>query len=289
MPSIGLWGVPLAVAAGAVRAGTPFLFVSLGELLTEKSGRINLGLEGTLVMGAMSGYGIAYLTGSPWLGVLVAGLTGSLFGALHAGLCSLPKVNDIAVGIALMLFGTGLRLLSRQAAGPAAGADAAGDRARLVERYRRGRERAEDQRAVPGRRRCWRRLILWALRSTRWGMIVRMAGDSRRCRARHGLFGGPRAARRRRSTGGFLAGVGGSFLSLYYPGKLERGPVQRPGHHGGGAGDLRALEPDELPLRLAAVRRRRRARAGAAIGRRHLGLLPVQRRALFPDSCSSWC
>ena len=99
--------MPLAVAAGAVRAGTPFLFVSLGELLTEKSGRINLGLEGTLVMGAMSGYGAAYLTGSPWLGVLVAGVTGSLFGALHAGLCSLPRVNDIAVGIALMLFGTG--------------------------------------------------------------------------------------------------------------------------------------------------------------------------------------
>ena len=104
--------MPLAVAAGAVRAGTPFLFVSLGELLTEKSGRINLGLEGTLVMGAMSGYGTAYLTGSPWLGVLVAGVTGSIFGALHAGLCSLPKVNDIAVGIALMLFGTGLASIS---------------------------------------------------------------------------------------------------------------------------------------------------------------------------------
>src|ERR1700758_2511590 len=107
---IGWGGGPVAVAggAGAVRAGTPFLFVSLGELITEKSGRINLGLEGTLVIGAMSGYGTAYLTGSPWLGVLVAGIAGSLFGALHAGLCSLPRVNDIAVGIALMLFGTGL-------------------------------------------------------------------------------------------------------------------------------------------------------------------------------------
>ncbi|HVZ53867.1 MAG TPA: ABC transporter permease, partial [Pseudolabrys sp.] len=105
---IGLWGVPLAVLGGAVRVSTPFLFVSLGECLTERSGRINLGLEGTLVMGAMSGYGTAYLTGSPWLGVVVAGITGSLLGSLHAGLCSLPRVNDIAVGIALMLFGTGL-------------------------------------------------------------------------------------------------------------------------------------------------------------------------------------
>ena len=59
---------------------TPFLFVSLGECITERSGRVNLGLEGTLVMGAMSGYGVSYLTGSPWLGVLAAGVIGALFG-----------------------------------------------------------------------------------------------------------------------------------------------------------------------------------------------------------------
>src|SRR5450756_2195638 len=106
--TIGLWTVPLAVFGGAIRVSTPFLFVSLGECITERSGRINLGLEGTLVMGAMSAYGISYLTGSPWLGVLAAGVTGSLLGARHAGICSLPRVNDIAVGIALMLFGTGL-------------------------------------------------------------------------------------------------------------------------------------------------------------------------------------
>ena len=57
MTGIGWWGVPLAVLAGAIRLSTPFLFVSLGECITEKSGRINLGLEGILVMGAMAGYG----------------------------------------------------------------------------------------------------------------------------------------------------------------------------------------------------------------------------------------
>ena len=72
--SIGLWTVPLAVLGGAIRVSTPFLFVSLGECITERSGRINLGLEGTLIMGAMGGYGVSYLTGSPWLGVLAAGL-----------------------------------------------------------------------------------------------------------------------------------------------------------------------------------------------------------------------
>ena len=73
MSELGWWGVPIAVLGGAIRVSTPFLFVSLGECITEKSGRIYLGLEGILVMGAMSGYAISYLTGSPWLGVLVAG------------------------------------------------------------------------------------------------------------------------------------------------------------------------------------------------------------------------
>ena len=52
-----------AIIGGALRVGVPFLFVSLGECLTEKSGRINLGLEGVLVLSAMAGFGGAYLTG----------------------------------------------------------------------------------------------------------------------------------------------------------------------------------------------------------------------------------
>ena len=106
--SVGVNGVALAVLGGAIRISTPFLFVSLGECLTEKSGRVNLGLEGTLVMGAMTGYGVAYLAHSPWLGILAAGVVGGMLGALHALLCARPRVNDVAVGIALMLFGVGL-------------------------------------------------------------------------------------------------------------------------------------------------------------------------------------
>ncbi len=74
--SIGWLGVPLAILAGAVRGGSPFLFVSLGECFTEKSGKINLGLEGVLIMGAMTAYAASYKTGSPWLGASVAGLRG---------------------------------------------------------------------------------------------------------------------------------------------------------------------------------------------------------------------
>ena len=218
---IGWWGVPLAVAAGAVRAGTPFLFVSLGELLTEKSGRINLGLEGTLVMGAMSGYGTAYLTGSPWLGVLVAGVTGSLFGMLHAGLCSLPRVNDIAVGIALMLFGTGLAfylgkpLIQPQAPSlPAIQLGWWSDIAAVRDALKINTLFVVGALLAPA--------ILWALRSTRWGMIVRIAGDSAdAARAMGYSVNWVRLAAT--TTGGFLAGIGGSFLSLYYPGSWNEG------------------------------------------------------------------
>ena len=59
-----------AIVGGALRVGAPFLFVSLGECLTEKSGRINLGLEGVLVLRRWPRFGGAYLSGSPWIGVL---------------------------------------------------------------------------------------------------------------------------------------------------------------------------------------------------------------------------
>lgn len=112
MADIDLGTFLLALLAGAIRVGTPFLFVSLGECLTEKSGRINLGLEGILVAGAMSGYAVACLSGSAWLGVGAATGVGILLGLLHGLACSLPRVNDIAFGIALILLGTGLAFFS---------------------------------------------------------------------------------------------------------------------------------------------------------------------------------
>src|SRR5258705_12259809 len=97
-----------AIVGGALRVGVPFLFVSLGECLTEKAGRINLGLEGVLVLSAMAAFGGSYLSGSPWTGVLIGAATGAALALLHGLLCSLPRVNDVATRIALMLLGTGL-------------------------------------------------------------------------------------------------------------------------------------------------------------------------------------
>src|ERR1700690_1588030 len=108
MAHFDLVGVVIELFGGATCVSTPFLFVSLGECLTEKSGRINLGQEGTLIMGAVTGFAVASVTHSPWLGVFGAGIVGIMLGALHAWLCSRPPVNDVAIGIGLMLFGTGM-------------------------------------------------------------------------------------------------------------------------------------------------------------------------------------
>ena len=108
MPDDALLPFLAAILGGALRVGVPFLFVSLGECLTEKSGRINLGLEGVLVLSACAAFGGSYLSGSAWIGVLFAAATGAALALLHGVLCSLPRVNDVATGIALMLLGTGL-------------------------------------------------------------------------------------------------------------------------------------------------------------------------------------
>ncbi|WP_315834084.1 ABC transporter permease [Bradyrhizobium prioriisuperbiae] len=219
--SIGLWTVPLAVLGGAIRVSTPFLFVSLGECITERSGRINLGLEGTLVMGAMCAYGTSYLTGSPWLGVLAAGFAGALLGALHAAICGLPRVNDIAVGIALMLFGTGLAFfLGKPLIEPTAAhlpsiefgwwSDIPQVKAalRINVLFLIGVALAP--------------ILVWALRTTRWGMLVRTAGES--ADAARAMGYSVNAIRMRATMlGGFFAGIGGSFLSLFYPGSWNEG------------------------------------------------------------------
>jgi simple sugar transport system permease protein len=221
MTELGWWVVPIAVIGGALRVSTPFLFVSLGECITERSGRINLGLEGILVMGAMCAYAISYLTGSPWLGVLAAGISGAFLGMVHATICGLPRVNDIAVGIALMLFGTGLAFfLGKPLIEPTAPilpaidfgwwSDVPQVRAALQVNvlFLAGVALAP--------------FLVWALSTTRWGLILRTAGENAdAARAMGYSLNGIRM--RATMLGGFLGGIGGSFLSLYYPGSWNEG------------------------------------------------------------------
>jgi ABC-type uncharacterized transport system permease subunit len=218
----GAWlQVLLAILGGAIRVGTPFLFVSLGECLTEKSGRINLGLEGVLVFAAMSGFGIAYLTGSVWLGVVAASASGGMLGLLHGLLCSLPRVNDVATGIALMLLGTGLAFfLGKPLIQP---------QAPQIPSFALGTwsdsgavQAALNINALFPLGVALALVMAWAFRRTRWGLVLRMAGDS--ADAARALGYSVIAIRVIATTvGGAIAGIGGASLSLYYPGSWNEG------------------------------------------------------------------
>ena len=221
MEALGGWGVPVAVVAGAIRGSTPFLFVSLGECITERSGRINLGLEGILVMGAMTAYAVSHDTGNPWVGVLAAGGAGYALGLLHGFVCNLRRVNDIAVGIGLMLFGTGLAFFLGkpyvQPKAPMLPAIPFGGWSRSP----------QVQAALQVNPLFLLGIALavtlaWAFRNTRWGLVVRMVGDSSDA-ARAMGHGISRVRTLSTALGGGLAGIGGSFLSLYYPGSWNEG------------------------------------------------------------------
>jgi len=218
---LGLWSVLIAMLGGAIRVSTPFLFVSLGELITERAGRINLGLEGTLVFGAMAGYAVAYLTGSAWTGVAAAALTGALFGLVHGVICSIPKVNDIAIGIALMLFGSGLAFYFGkpfiQPVAPDLPTIPLGWWSDLPQ-LRAALE--VNVLFIAGL--VLALVIAWMLRATRVGLILRVVGDSTDAARAMGLRPLPiRIAAT--AVGGALAVIGGAYLSLYYPGSWNEG------------------------------------------------------------------
>lgn len=213
--------VVLAILAGAIRVGTPFLFVSLGECLTEKAGRINLGLEGVLVISAMSSFGISYLSGSAWIGVMAGAASGALLALLHGLASSLRRVNDIAMGIAIMMLGIGLAfylgkpLIQPQA--PMLGSWSLG----FWSDSPQVRSALEINALFPiGVALAF--LMSWAFANTRWGLLVRMVGDS--SDAARALGTSVTLVRTLATTaGGAIAGVGGASLSLYYPGSWNEG------------------------------------------------------------------
>jgi simple sugar transport system permease protein len=98
--------IPIFVAA--VAAGTPMVFAALGELITEKSGVLNLGVEGMMLMGAVSGFAVASQTGNPWFGAVAGTAAGAAMALIFAVLTLNLMANQVASGLALTLFGVGL-------------------------------------------------------------------------------------------------------------------------------------------------------------------------------------
>jgi general nucleoside transport system permease protein len=99
-----LAGLPVS----SLRSATPLLFALLGECLTQRVGRINLGLEGQMLVGAVAGYGVAAFTGDAWLGLAAGAAAGALLSAVYALLTVAVPANPFASGLAVWMLGYGI-------------------------------------------------------------------------------------------------------------------------------------------------------------------------------------
>jgi hypothetical protein len=201
---------------------------------------------------------------------------------MHGYICKLPRVNDIAVGIAMMLFGTGVAFFFGkpyiQPSAPRLGSFSLGA-------WTGNQEVATALQVNP-------LLIVgivaglvmaWAFANTKWGLIIRMTGDSAPSAKAMGVS--VDLVRFLCTTaGGFLAGIGGRVPVAVLSRFLESRPILRTRAHGRCAGDFRALESDQMRNRGATVRSRWRDRPVVAIRRHHARLLLLQCRALHPHA-----
>jgi simple sugar transport system permease protein len=97
--------------SGSILAGTPLLYATLGEVIDERAGIVNLGLEGVMLMGAVVGFTTTVTTGNAGLGILAAALAGALFNMVFGFLVVTRRANQLASGLALMFCGVGLSAL----------------------------------------------------------------------------------------------------------------------------------------------------------------------------------
>ncbi|CUH46181.1 ABC transporter permease [Ruegeria atlantica] len=105
---------PVLLVASLMVAATPLLLAAIGELVVEKAGVLNLGVEGMMIVGAISGFAISVETGSPWLGFIAAAIGGAVLSLLFVLLTQFALANQVASGLALTLFGLGFSALMGQ-------------------------------------------------------------------------------------------------------------------------------------------------------------------------------
>ena len=102
---------PLVILQAGVATGTVLLFATLGEILAERSGVMNLGVEGMMLIGAMTGFSVSLATGNPWLGLLMAMLAAGLLSIAHGVVTISFQADQVVSGLALTFLGTGLALV----------------------------------------------------------------------------------------------------------------------------------------------------------------------------------
>ena len=103
-----MWDFVLSALRAAIPAGTPLLLAALGEVYAERSGVLNLGVEGMMIIGAVTGFGVAHATGNVWLGLAAAPLAGGAVALSHAFFSITLRVNQVVSGIGHTMLGLGL-------------------------------------------------------------------------------------------------------------------------------------------------------------------------------------
>jgi simple sugar transport system permease protein len=197
--------------------GTPLLFATLGEIYAERAGVLNLGVEGMMIIGALSAFAVASTTGNPWLGVLVAAVVSGAFSLIHAFASITLRANQVVSGLALTMLGLGLsgvlgrRWEGRPLLNPLDKVSIPGLRSIPV----LGPALFEDQTLLVyiG---IVLAIVLWfVLYRTRIGISVRAVGEDPATADSLGVS----VARVRYlcvALGGVLAGIGGAYLSVAY-------------------------------------------------------------------------
>ncbi len=205
----------LGVLSSAVFSGTSLLYTTLGEIVDERSGIVNLGLEGVLLVSAAAGFAVTAVSGNPYLGVLVALLGGGLMNMILGYLVISRQANQLASGLALMFFGFGLSALIGK---PYVGVKIHGlPRIMLPGLSNLPRLYTSLFRfdpliylAIPAAILVW-----WLLYRTRWGLGLRAVGENADAAFASGR--NPRLLRYQALfLGGLLAGLGAAHLSIAY-------------------------------------------------------------------------
>lgn len=203
------------VLTGAIRAGTPLVIAALGELITEKSGVINLGIEGMMLMGAVTGFMVASSTGNLYVGLLIAVLVGTTISFVHGLLVIHLRANQIAAGLAMNIFALGFSaFLGTSYIGKPMQGIPALKIPLLSEIPVVGAVFFQQDFLV-----YWSIALTitasWFLKKTRLGLILRSVGESPEAAVQLGL---PVLKVRYFAVlfGGAMAGLAGSYLSLVY-------------------------------------------------------------------------
>ncbi len=213
---MSIWAYIFSVLQATIPAGTPLLYGTLGEVTAERSGVVNLGVEGMMIMGAVTAFGVAQATGDPWLAIAAAALVGGLLSLVHAFASITLRVNQVVSGLALTMLGLGVSgMMGKRFIGmpprvqlkpvPIPGLSEIPILGPLL--FQQDVLVYISLLMVP---------ILWFMfYRTRWGLILRSVGESPATADAMGIniF---RVRYLAVFFGGLMAGIGGAYLSIVY-------------------------------------------------------------------------